>query len=99
LHYDHPSYPSRRSSDLRHIASRRADGVLISISSSTKDNDHFRELADHSIPVVFFDRAVEEIQTHKVLVDDYGGAYNATEHLINQDRKSTRLNSSHVKIS
>lgn len=83
IYQSHETY-ERELACTRHIASRRADGVLISISSSTKDNEHFRELADHSIPVVFFDRAVEEIQTHKVLVDDYGGAYNATEHLINQ---------------
>ena len=36
------------------------------------------------MPMVFFDRRVEEIQTHQVLADDFGGAFQATEHLIEQ---------------
>ncbi len=72
----------REVSGTRHIASRRVDGLLISIASGTKEYEHFKVLAESAIPVVFFDRAAEEIQTHKVLVDDYGGAFQATEHLI-----------------
>jgi LacI family transcriptional regulator len=86
IYQSHDSY-EREVSSTRHLLQRRADGLLISIASGTPTHEHFRELAEASIPVVFFDRAVEEIQTHKVLVDDYGGAFQATEHLILQGCK------------
>lgn len=83
IYQSHEAY-ERELSCTRHIAARRADGVLISVSSSTRDHEHLKELAENSIPVVFFDRAVDEIQTHKVLVDDYEGSYKATQHLIQE---------------
>lgn len=86
IYQSHDAY-EREVSSTRHIASRRADGLLISIAGGTKEYEHFKELAESSIPIVFFDRAAEEIQTHKVLVDDYGGAFQATEHLVREGCK------------
>jgi len=34
------------------------------------------------MPVVFFDRVVPDIDTHKVVVDNYRGAFDATRHLL-----------------
>ena len=34
------------------------------------------------MPIVFVDRIVDEIETHKVIADNYKGAYDATLHLI-----------------
>jgi LacI family transcriptional regulator len=34
------------------------------------------------MPIVFFDRIVNEVNTHKVIVDNYQGAYRATSHLV-----------------
>ncbi len=98
IYQSHDAY-EREVSSVRHIASRRADGLLISIASGTKDHEHFRELAEGSIPVVFFDRAVEEIQTHKVLVDDYGGAFQATEHLIREGCKKIAHIAGHMNLA
>jgi LacI family transcriptional regulator len=39
------------------------------------------------MPIVFFDRIVDEINTHKVVVDNYKGAYDATAHLIQNGYK------------
>jgi DNA-binding LacI/PurR family transcriptional regulator len=39
-------------------------------------------LHDRGLPIVFFDRISDEINTHKVIVDNYRGAYEATEHLL-----------------
>jgi LacI family transcriptional regulator len=44
-------------------------------------------LHERGFPIVFFDRVVEEIQTHKVMVDNFRGAYDATLHLINKGYK------------
>ena len=37
---------------------------------------------DKGLPIVFFDRAAEDIKTHKVTLDNFQGAYDATAHLI-----------------
>ncbi|HDR67646.1 MAG TPA: LacI family transcriptional regulator [Bacteroidaceae bacterium] len=64
------------------ILSNRVDGVLVSISKTSMKFGHIREILEHDIPVVFFDRAPEEIPADKVVVDDFTGAMDAVEHLI-----------------
>ena len=71
----------------RLLASRRIDGLLITVSNETSNIDHLREIIEKGIPVVMFDRVSDELQTHKVVVDDYKGAFDATSHLIEQGYK------------
>jgi LacI family transcriptional regulator len=66
---------------IKSLLSGRVDGVLISVSSETNNNDHFTEL-NKNIPVVFFDRALENMEAVKITTNDYESAYIATEHLI-----------------
>jgi LacI family transcriptional regulator len=68
--------------NLQYLTSRSIDGLIISISTETKDFGYFRELHQKRFPIVFFDRIVSEIDTHKVIADNYKGAYEATMHLI-----------------
>jgi LacI family transcriptional regulator len=65
------------------LLSNRVDGVLISISKTTLDFDHFRNFINQGIPLVFFDRICPELNTDRVITNDEGGAFIATEHLIN----------------
>lgn len=65
-----------------HLASRSVDGLLVSVSSGTKDYEHFKKLYEKGLPIVFFDRVTSEINTHKVIADNFKGAFDATEHLI-----------------
>ncbi len=65
------------------LLSNRVDGVLVSISKTTFNFDHFRSYQDQSIPMVFFDRICPEIITDRVFFNDEAGAFMATEHLIN----------------
>ena len=61
------------------------DGLLVSISKETlekKNFNHFYQLINDDIPFVLFDRVADEIKCDKVLVDDVGGGYKATSHLI-----------------
>jgi DNA-binding LacI/PurR family transcriptional regulator len=67
---------------LQYLASRSIDGLLMSVSGTTKDFTHIKALHQHGFPIVFFDRIVEDIATHKVIVDNFQGAYNATMHLL-----------------
>ncbi|MFD2918766.1 LacI family DNA-binding transcriptional regulator [Terrimonas rubra] len=78
---------SRESNDkelvnLNYLTSRSIDGLIVSVSAETKDFSSFKELFDRGMPIVFFDRIVNDIDTHKVIVDNYKGAYDAVTHLI-----------------
>ena len=63
----------------------RVDGILVSVSKETRNFDHFRKILDDDIPLVFFDRICDEIDTDRVIVDDEAGAYEAVSHLIEFD--------------
>lgn len=69
---------------LRDLQGGRVDGVLLSVSRETSQADHIRELISNGIPLVFFDRACEEVETAKITTDDFESSYNAAEHLIQQ---------------
>jgi len=68
--------------DLQFLASRSVDGLLISLSTETTDLTHIKALQARGMPIVLFDRIHDEIDTHKVVVDNYKGTYEATEHLV-----------------
>jgi len=73
----------REIKNVQTLLSSHIDGILMSISKETKKLDHIRNIQEIGLPLVFFDRIAEEIDTDKVIVDDFGGGYLATEHLIN----------------
>lgn len=60
----------------------RVDGVLVSVSKNTYNFDHIRAFVNQGIPLVFFDRICPEIIADRVIINDEGGAFMATEHLI-----------------
>jgi len=63
------------------------DGLLVAISSNTDECMHFQEVIDNGLPIVFFDRVPAEIETSKVVQDDYYGAFQAVAHLITNGYK------------
>lgn len=67
--------------------SARVDGILASISKNTVDFTHFLEAKARNIPLVFFDRTNDDLQLPSVVIDDFRGAFLATEHLIKQGYK------------
>lgn len=62
----------------------RVDGILVSLAKDTIDYSHFTEIKKRGIPLVFFDRTSDDLGIDSVVIDDFKGAYNATEHLIQQ---------------
>jgi DNA-binding LacI/PurR family transcriptional regulator len=67
--------------------SSRVDGIIISISRETKSYEHLRQLQKRGIPLVFFNRVCHELDTPRVIVDDYEGAFKATEYLISVGKR------------
>lgn len=60
----------------------RVCGVIVSQAKDTVKYSHFQKLIDSNIPLVFYDRICTGLNTSRVVVDDYQGAYSAVEHLI-----------------
>lgn len=66
---------------------QRVAGVLASISQNTEKSDHFRKAMDRNIPLVFFDRVCEDLNTCKVVIDDEQSAFEAVTYLIEHGYK------------
>jgi len=83
------------------LISTRVSGVLASLCKNTTNYDHFQDIIDSDIPLVFFDRICIGITTDRVVVDDYAGAFAAVEYLIQTGCKRIAFYSSpfHLEIS
>ncbi len=64
------------------------EGVIISVSKETNTDRHIKELQDAGIPVIFFDRVIENAAIDRIVINDFDGAYQATRHLIEQGCKN-----------
>jgi LacI family transcriptional regulator len=76
------------------LANGSIDGFIISLAKETlqlQDYHHFNETINQGMPIVMFDRVVNEISCDKVIVDDFEGAKNAVEKLIANDCKNIAL--------
>lgn len=69
------------------LVQHRIAGLIVSISQTTKKGNHFNELLQHGIPLVFFDRVCKDVNAYKVIIDDEKSAFNAVTYLINKGYK------------
>lgn len=70
------------------------DGFIISLSKQTlqkKDYHHLQETINRNIPIVMFDRAVDEIPCDKIIIDDREAGRKAIQKLIDEGRKKIML--------
>jgi LacI family transcriptional regulator len=74
----------REVANSEHLSSRSVDGLIISLSAETNRIDHLVKLHEKGLPIVFFDRISDEIATHKVIANNFKGAFEATRHLLQQ---------------
>ena len=80
--------------NLEMLANGVVDGIIASVSKETEEKDdyrHFNDLINNGIPLVMFDRVVDEINCSKVIADDKGGAILATQQLIKNGCKRVAL--------
>lgn len=71
--------------NMQMLANGSIDGFILSIAKETlqqQDYHHFTETINQGMPIVMFDRVVNEIPCDKVIVDDVNGAKHAVEKLI-----------------
>lgn len=67
---------------INHLQNGRVDGILMSLSATTTDFTHLHNCINNNIPIIFFDRICHEIETVKIITDDFASGFAATEHLI-----------------
>ncbi|WP_437397004.1 LacI family DNA-binding transcriptional regulator [Flagellimonas lutimaris] len=70
------------------------DGFIISLSKETlqkKEYQHLQETINGNIPIVMFDRAVDEIPCDKIIIDDREAGRMAIQKLIDEGRKKILL--------
>ncbi|TVQ12938.1 MAG: LacI family transcriptional regulator [Bacteroidetes bacterium] len=72
----------REEMNVEALLDHRVDGLLVCTSKSTEDFSHFLSVYRSQIPMVFFDRVCKEIDTDRVITDDFNGARLITSHLI-----------------
>lgn len=76
------------------FAAGSADGFILSVAKETQqkeDYHHIEETINQGMPVIMFDRIVDEIVCDKIIVDDIRGAQNATNHLLQKGCKKIAL--------
>jgi len=78
---------SREIINTQALVANRVAGLLIAVSSETINYDHLQGVLNQKVPLVQFDRVIEELPTSKVVVDDYAAAYGAVTHLIESGYK------------
>ena len=80
--------------NLNVLSNGSVDGIIASVALETFENkefSHFKQLISEEIPLVFFDRVIDEILCDKIVIDDHGAGYKATKHLLENGRKKIAL--------
>jgi LacI family transcriptional regulator len=65
----------------------RVDGLLVSVAYETESTEHFDQFIKKNIPLIFFDRIIENLNCTNVVIDNRQAGYDATKHLIEQGCK------------
>jgi LacI family transcriptional regulator len=64
------------------LFNKRVDGIMISLSNDSNDDDHLKAIIKRRSPFVQFDKIAKLIPSSKVIIDDQKAASIAVQHLI-----------------
>lgn len=70
--------------NVKTMFSSRVDGLMVSVSAETETLEHFDQFVNKGVPVLFFDRVLEDSKMVKIVIDNRKAGRQATEHLIGQ---------------
>lgn len=69
------------------LANSRVEGILMAFSKETARYDHVQGIMARGIPVVFFERVSDLSNASRVITDDYYGARQIVQHLVDRGKK------------
>ena len=81
---------SKEKKSLELLTDGSVDGILIAVAKETQTSHkiaHLQEVIDNKIPMVMFDRFINDIACDKIITDDYKAVYDATNYLLREGRK------------
>jgi len=70
--------------NIENLIGMRVDGLLVCLSQETTDRHVFKVVEKMKIPLVFFDRAFENMKFSRVIFDDKPGAANSVNRIIQE---------------
>jgi len=70
--------------NINNLIGLRVDGLLVCLSQETSDKQIFKRVEKMKIPLVFFDRAFENMKFSRVVFNDKSGAANSLHRIINE---------------
>lgn len=77
----------KEKSNINTLLESQVDCIMASYAKSTTNFDHYKRIIERDVPLILFDRlheSLESLDVDAVVIDDYLGAYKATQHLIDQ---------------
>ena len=80
--------------NMQMLANGSIDGFILSIAKETlqqQDYHHFKETINQGMPIVMFDRIVNEIHCDKVIIDDLKGSRNAVSKLLSNGCRNVAI--------
>lgn len=84
--------PEQEAENLMMLQQCRVEGILMSVCHKDRNSNIYKDVTNHGIPIVFFDRKVEGIDASTVRIDDYLMAFFMVERMIrNGCRKIVHL--------
>jgi len=82
------------------LSNGSVDGFIIAVARESqvkKQRQHIQTILDGEIPVLMFDRVVNEINCDKVIVDDFQSVFDATQYLIEKENRKNILLVSNIE--
>jgi LacI family transcriptional regulator, repressor for deo operon, udp, cdd, tsx, nupC, and nupG len=73
------------------LINQQVDCIVISISADNGDYKHLKNVIEHGIQLIQFDRVIDELETLKVINDNELASFEAVSHLIEQGYKRIAL--------
>jgi len=69
------------------LMNKRVDGIILSLSNESNDDEHIKDIIRKEVPFVMFDKISKLISCSKVIINDQKAASDAVEHLISKGCK------------
>lgn len=69
------------------LRSKRVDGIILSCAQDSTDHEYYSQLVKSGVPLVFFDRCVDDIGASCIRVNDEASSKEVTQHLIEHGYK------------
>jgi len=73
--------------NIKSLISNRVAGIIASISQTTNSGFHYNQIIKRGIPLVLFDRVLDNLDVPKVVGNDYESIYEIVSHLIKSGYK------------